>query len=211
MNICYIVCALDAKIDFFPDEGDLVIAADKGYSTLVKNRVRVDAIIGDFDSYGKVPDGENVIIYPKEKDDTDSALSIEYAVSKGYKSIYVYGGIGGAIDHTIANISLIARYAKSGIKVVFIYNDTAIFGLHNEKATFDEKASGRISVFSYTDISHGVTERGLFYSLENARLENTVSLGVSNEFIGKKSEISVDDGTLVIVTSKENYKNHLTK
>ena len=210
MNTCYIVCALYTKLDFTPDDSDLVIAADKGYSTLVENNVRPNMVIGDFDSYTGKIECENVVTYPIEKDDTDSALAIEYAVSKGYKKICVYGAIGGMVDHTLANIALIAKYTEMGIKISFIYGENVIFGLYNSSVRFDKRAEGRISVFSFCDVSHGVSENGLHYSIDGADLKNTVPLGVSNEFVGKESEISVEKGTLIIVTSKKNYEQFST-
>ena len=131
-------------------------------------------------------------------------------MSKGYKKICVYGAIGGMIDHTLANIALIAKYTEKGIKISFIYGENVIFGLYNSRVRFDKRAEGRISVFSFCDISHGVSETGLHYSLDKAELKNTVPLGVSNEFTGKESEISVRRGTLIIVTSKKNYEQFST-
>ena len=210
MNTCYIVCALYTKLDFTPDDSDLVIAADKGYSTLVENNIRPNVVIGDFDSYTGKIECENVVTFPIEKDDTDSALAIEYAVSKGYKKICVYGAIGGMVDHTLANIALIAKYTEMGIKISFIYGENVIFGLYNSSVRFDKRAEGRISVFSFCDVSHDVSESGLHYSIDGADLKNTVPLGVSNEFTGKESEISVGRGTLIIVTSKKNYEQFST-
>ena len=54
-------------------------------------------------------------------------------------------------------------------------------------------------MFSHSDISCGVTVSGLKYGLKNGTLKNTYALGVSNEFIGAKSEISVARGTLTVV------------
>lgn len=44
-----------------------------------------------------------------------------------------------------------------------------------------------------------MTVSGLKYGLKNGTLKNTYALGVSNEFIGAKSEISVARGTLTVV------------
>lgn len=211
MNTCYIVCALNCKLDFSPDESDLVIGADRGYLTLDENGIKPDIVIGDFDSYTGEIRCESVIKFPVKKDFTDSALAIEHAIKEGYKRIMVYGAIGGALDHTIANLALIANYTSKGYEIAFFHNDNVVFALHNSVLTFSSEANGRISVFSFMDKAFGVNEKGLLYELENATLENLVPLGISNEFIGKSSAISVDEGTLIVYTSRENYENHLTK
>ncbi|MBQ4510569.1 MAG: thiamine diphosphokinase [Clostridia bacterium] len=211
MNTCYIVCALDCKLDFISDETDLVIGADRGYLTLVKNKIKPNVVIGDFDSYTGEIKCENIIKYPVKKDFTDSALAIEHAISKGYKKIVIYGAIGGSFDHTLANIALLADYTKKGIDIAFVDGNNIIFAVYNGKAAFTEEAKGRISVFSYSDISLGVTEKGLLYEINNVMLKNTVPLGVSNEFIDKNAEISVENGVLIIYTAKENYEKHLTR
>ena len=211
MNICYIVCALDCKLDFIPDKTDLVIGADRGYFVLSENNYKADIVIGDFDSYTGDIKCENIIKHPVMKDDTDSALAIEYAISKGYKKIVIYGAIGGALDHTIANISLAPRYIEKGIEIYFVDNENILFGLCNSSISFSKGASGRISVFSYIDKSHGVSESGLLYTIDNVTLENKIALGISNEFIGRESKISVKDGNLLIYTSKENVKKYFKR
>lgn len=211
MKTCYIACALDCKIDFMPHRGDLVIGADRGYFTLVENGYSPNVALGDFDSYTGDISCEKTIVFPVQKDDTDSALAVKYAYDYGYEKIVVYGAIGGALDHTIANIALAANYAQKGIDISFVDGDNVLFAVHNSSVKFDEDAQGRISVFSYGDTATGVCEKGLLYTLENAQLSNIVPLGVSNEFVGTPSEISVENGTLLIYTSRENYEKHLTK
>lgn len=211
MNTCYIVCALNCNLDFVPDSTDYIIGADKGYLTLVENEIKPDLVIGDFDSYTGEIQCESIIKFPVKKDFTDSALAIEKAISMGYKKIVVYGAIGGFLDHTLANIALLADFTKKGYKILFIDGENVAFALYNSKISFTEEAKGRISVFSYTDISVGVCEKGLLYELDNTVLKSVTPLGVSNEFIEKESEISVENGVLIIYTSKENYEKHLTR
>ena len=73
------------------------------------------------------------------------------------------------------------------------------------KITFSEREKGYISVFSLTEQSEGVCEKGLKYSLDNAVLRFDDPLGLSNEFTGRKAEISVKKGILLIITN--NYYN----
>ena len=211
MNTCYIACALDCKIEISPSQNDLVIGADRGYFTLVENGIIPQVAIGDFDSYTGKIECENTIVFPVKKDFTDSALAIDYAIRHGYKKVLVFGGIGGDLDHTIANIALVGKYAEQSAEVAFVDGDNILFAVHNGGVRFGAEAQGRISVFSFGDRASGVYEKGLLYSLKNATLENKVPLGVSNEFIGCQSEISISDGTLLIYTSRKNFENHLTR
>ena len=58
---------------------------------------------------------------------------------------------------------------------------------------------GMLSVFSLSDVSKGVTLKGLMYNMSSANLTSDFPLGVSNEFIiDEEAEITVEDGTLLI-------------
>jgi thiamine pyrophosphokinase len=210
MGVCYISCAVECALDFSPTDNDLVIGADRGYLNLIKNGIKADVAVGDFDSYDGEIDCENVIRLPKIKDETDGEASIKYAIENGYNNIIVYGAIGGDLDHTIANVSHLKNYTEKGIKITFIDGNNSLFAINNNKMSFSKEANGRISIFSATDKSDGVDLEGLFYELNGATLYNSVPLGVSNEFIGKNSMISVRDGTLFVYTSTKNLKYVLT-
>lgn len=211
MNACYIVCALDCRLDLKKEKGDLVIAADRGYLNLKKHNMTPDVVIGDFDSYTGHIDCDNVEILPRVKDFTDGEVSIRHAIEMGYKKITVYGAIGGDLDHTIANIAHCANYTREGIDISFVDGSNALFAVSSEKVSFSSSANGRISVFAYGEKAEGVYEKGLFYTLDNATLDPYIPLGVSNEFVGCESEISVGNGVLLIYTARENFEKHLTK
>lgn len=211
MNTCYIVCALDAPLDFTPDESDLVIGADRGYRILKEQGKRIDLALGDFDSSNEPLDFENVIIHPVMKDETDGALAIKEAILRGYNRIRMYGAVGGLIDHTLAIIGEAVKYCEGGIDFAFYSGENSIYPLHNSKLSFDEGARGRVSVLSYSSVSYGVSIKGLLYTLENHTLDNKTSLGSGNSFCAQASEISVENGTLLICTEKNNLENHLTK
>lgn len=73
-----------------------------------------------------------------------------------------------------------------------------------EEITFDASAQGMISVFCMGAPAKGVWERGLKYSLSDAVLTDDKTLGVSNEFIGCESSISVESGTLLVMWDEKN-------
>lgn len=203
---CYIFGALPVKsFDFKITENDIIIAADSGIKNTDKFNITPDFVIGDFDSLGYNPHGENVITHPIEKDDTDTLLAVKYAVDKGYKNFRIFGCIGGRLDHTFANIQTAFYIANLGGNAVFYGDNENFTVIKNNKIEFDEACSGNVSVFALESCDN-VTIKGLHYEIENGKLTPDFPLGVSNNFINKKSSISVEDGTLLIIWEKQNIK-----
>ena len=186
-----------------PAPGDFVIAADGGLTYLEQHGLPPDLVIGDFDSLPKIPQsGVNTIVLPKEKDDTDMVAALREGKNRGYRVFHIYGGTGGRLDHTLANIQCIADLAQKGFQGYLFDRNTVITAIHNDNLTFPASAHGTVSVFAHTETCTGVYERGLKYPLTDAMLTNTYPLGVSNEFTGVNSEISVGSGTLIVIYPK---------
>ena len=200
MAVCYIFAALETKtLPYIPNKQDYVIAADKGLDNLKKIGIKPDVIIGDFDSLGFVPSGENIKRLPVEKDDTDVGFAVNYAFELGYKEFVIYGAIGGLLDHTVANLQLSAYISSKGGKSVFVGDNGFVTSITNDTLKISN-GKGRLSVFALSDRAEGVFLSGLKYPLENAVIENTFPIGVSNEFTDKSAKITVENGTLLIVS-----------
>ena len=181
---------------------DLVIAADGGYDYAQSVGITPDLTIGDFDSASVRPDGQNVITLPREKDDTDMRAAIQEGWARGFRKFHIYGGTGGRLDHTLANIQCIAELAQRGGRG-WLYDDhCAITAISSGSAHFPAEAEGTISVLAHDSIAEGVDELGLAYSLTGATLNNHFPVGVSNRFTGIPSHISVRQGTLIIIHPK---------
>ena len=182
-----------------PAEGDLVIAADRGYDVALSLGVKPDLTVGDFDSLGEAPDAENVIRLEVRKDDTDVGHAVELGFRRGYTDFVVYGAVGGLLDHTVANIAIALDIAVRGGRAWFLSEEFCFTVLHNAALELHERESGRVSVFALSDIARGVDIEGLDYEARGLDLPRTSHMGVSNAFIGKPSRISVTDGDLLIM------------
>lgn len=204
MAVCYVVGAGDCpSLPIKKENGDIIIAVDGGMNHLEHSGYLPDIIIGDFDSLGSVPQGNKVIRLKPEKDVTDMHAAIEEGVSHGFNEFEIFGATGGRLDHTLANIQLAASLAQKGIKHIIHGDGYCVVALANDEIIFDAENSGYISVFAHSDECTCVSIEGLKYELNDATLTNTFALGVSNEFTGKKSKISVKKGTLVIIYTTE--------
>lgn len=200
MKVCLIVGAGDFENTAIEKkQEDLLIAADGGYEHLKKLGIVPDFLIGDFDSLAEVPTGIDTIRLNKIKDETDMAEAVVLGRKRGYTDFRIYGGTGGRLDHTLANIQLAASLSQQGNRVTLYGNGYNITALTDGEMSFPSCRKGFISVFSHTDICEGVSEKGLKYLLDNVVLRSTVPLGVSNEFIGEEGTVSVKKGTLIII------------
>lgn len=201
---CYVVGAGENfGLNFSPLPHDMVIAADAGLLYLEQAEIFADLVIGDFDSLKHIPQHPNVRKLEAEKDDTDMLAAVREGVKLGYERFHIYCGMGGRIDHTLANLQLLAFLSQSGKRGLLFDKTNVITAITDQTLAFREIASGVISIFSCTDKSTGVTLQGLKYPLNNAVLTNTFPLGVSNEFTGRESAVTVKDGTLLVVMPQE--------
>lgn len=178
---------------------EFVIAADGGYEYLRRFGVDADMLIGDFDSLEEVPPHPDLHILPREKDDTDMVAAIHEGWDRGYRNFHIYGGTGGRLDHTLANIQCIADLAGRGGRGFLYDRDAVITAVKNDSILFPAGCAGTVSVFSHSDTADGVYEEGFTYPLVNATLRNNYPLGISNEFTGNPGSVRVTSGTLIVI------------
>lgn len=183
-------------------EYDFIIAADSGYITLKDANVKIDITIGDFDSLGYIPDDKKVIKLKVEKDDTDTMSAVRYALDNGAKEIALLGGIGGRLDHTIANLQTLCFIVNNGATGKLIDENNEITAFLPGKYEFERKHGYSLSTFSMTDEVTGLCENGVKYELDNAVLTNKFPLGVSNEIVEDSAVISFDSGILFVCFSR---------
>lgn len=188
-----------------PTPNDFVIAADGGFRYLQTLRIDPDLVLGDFDSLGAPPEHPHVMRVPSEKDDTDMMLAIKTALSRGYRTIIIYGGLGGErIDHTLANIQALQYAARRGARAYLVGDRTVITAIMNDTLHFTADFQGFISVFCGGSEARGVFLRGLKYPLTDAILTCDVPLGVSNEFCGVPASVEVRDGVVIVTWAAKN-------
>lgn len=199
-RICYVFGAGDfSGFHMEIHEQDLVLAADGGYEYALQLGIKVDMLIGDFDSIqiGNLPDDR--IIYPAEKDDTDMILALKYGLEHGYRTFEIFGGLGGRFDHSLANLQALCFLNEQHACGTLHGDNYTLTTIKNKTLSLPNKKKGYVSVFSLSDKSYGVTIENLKYTVKNATLERTFPLGVSNAFIGKPATICVKKGTLAVL------------
>ena len=200
-RICYVVGAmsLSSSLRPIPAPGDYVIAADRGYDSLMAFGVQPDLVVGDFDSLGHTPNHPNVIQLPAEKDDTDMVFALRKGLELGYRRFVLLGGVGGRVEHTYANLQLLDWLTTQGAVGFLAGEKTVATALRGSTLSFPAAMEGYLSVFCNSGTAEGVTLSGLKFPLEEQTLSGTFPLGVSNEFTGVPATVSVKEGSLILL------------
>ena len=203
MGKCLIFCAAGFSELLEPlTEDDFVIAADGGLRHTEKLGITPDGILGDFDSLGYTPEGANV--FPVEKDDTDAMLAVRRGLALGYREFILYGSLDGPrLDHTVANFQTLQFLADHGAFGLLAGINTMAAVVKEGRLLFPAGYRGTVSVFCMGSDAHGVTLKGLYYPLEKGTLTAGFPLGVSNHFTGEAAEISVEQGSLLILWERQ--------
>lgn len=199
-RICYIIGAGTVDVGSYrATDDDLIICADGGYRYSNILGRECDLVVGDFDSFGSIPDVKNKFVAPREKDETDMALAVEKGFERGYDTFVIFGALGGdRYDHSIANIQLLHKIAHLNGIGFLVEGDRIFTAVKNNSLIFNKNCRGYLSVFSLTDMSRLVTLKNLKYELSNHTLYSRMPLAVSNEFIGESAVVSVGDGVLLL-------------
>ena len=209
---CILIGAGDLTISEIPvQEADLVIAVDGGYEYCKLLEIVPDYILGDFDSIGEKEaeavaeiakqEEDKVIVLPVEKDDTDMLAALKLGLSEGYQNFRIYGGMGGRVEHTIANIQCLL-YLKEHNAVGYLMDGTGmILVAKEEEISFQDSLEGYMSMFSMGDKAT-VTIENMKYLLKEQEITNSFPIGISNEFIlGKKGKVTVHKGAVMMIVS----------
>ena len=142
-------------------------------------------------------------IVPVEKDDTDMLAAIRIGLLEGCQEFRIYGGMGGRLEHTLANLQCLI-YLKQCSAVGYLMDDkTTAFVMQNETVWFKPEAKGFLSLFSIGEKASGVTIRNLKYEMQDGEITNSFPIGISNEFIGKRSSVTVEQGMLAVILSEK--------
>lgn len=204
-KICYIFGAMEiGDLPLSPAPGDLLIAADAGLSRLIELGLTPDLIVGDFDSLRRIPSEKEgkIIVHPVEKDDTDTLLAVREGLRRGYSDFVIAGALGGRLDHTLANLQTLVFLAKSapeGQNHGYLVGEGRLIALlSDESLRLHAAHRGILSLFCVGDRAT-VTLSGLKYPLDRYPMTPAFPIGVSNEFIGRESEIRVENGCVWMI------------
>ncbi len=187
----------------YAEKAELVIGVDKGAETAFKHNVKVDLLIGDFDSIDKKLLSSNSIKkikYPVEKEKTDLELALDYISERNYENVLILSALGNRIDHTLGNIFLLERYKFRDIKIIDDISE--IFILDEKDLILKNKKGFLLSIIPVSRKIEIEKIEGVKYSLGNRIVERSSTLCISNLINKEICCMSIKTGKAFIVITK---------
>ncbi len=186
------------------DVNDLLIAADGGSRHAFSLGLKPQAIIGDLDSLTAEAkamaeeQGTSILAYPRDKDETDLELALQYAVQQGCTSIRVIAALGGRLDQTLGNLALLINPAWQHLDIRLDDGVEEAWFIR-EHATIHGMAGDTISLLSWGGLAAGVTTTGLKWALAGETLYPYKTRGISNEMLMDTATVCLGTGLLLCV------------
>ncbi len=184
------------------DEHADVIGVDRGALTAVRQGIPLRCAIGDFDSINEIEKAEIAAVcemhtLPSHKDETDSEAAILYALQQGYEEIILYGGLGGRMDHALANLYLL------------MYRDFPLT-LQDEHHIITKHQAGTLIVekrFTYLSIlaleATIISESNVAYPLHKRHIKPGDVYTISNEITADHAEIIIHEGSILLIQCED--------
>lgn len=192
-------------------QADQLVAVDGGLVHCVQLGVWPTVLIGDLDSappelVAQATERQvHLVKFPSNKDATDLALALAFAVDAGATAFTIVAAFGGRLDHELANIALLASdewrdvvvEATDGVRSLRVVRDRCDLAL---------TPGDSVSLVPWNGDVVGVTTSGLRWPLRAATLALGTTWGVSNVAEAPQQSVTIGAGVLLVISDRT--KNH---
>jgi thiamine pyrophosphokinase len=185
------------------NDSDIIIAVDGAADLFDRYKLSPHYIIGDIDTADPKSvlklemGGSSIIRLQTAKNETDTEAAVNHALKLEASDIVILGATGRRMDHALANLAMLVRAQRAGVRCRIIdkYNEMWV-------VTGEHRFSGRIgqtvSIHPLTgDLV--VNARNLKYPLDNLALRTDSSRGISNVIEKNPVQLSISGGFALIV------------
>lgn len=195
-----------------PEDNDLIVAADSGCFALslfcekVK-KISPDIILGDMDSFDlsesrmMFPDSRFITL-PAKKDKTDTALAVDVALDNGCKTIFIAGGVGGRLDHTLAVVYLLEYIREKGADGILTDGKNRVYLAKEENLIRNKRKYVSLIPLDKTIYGVGMDEN-FEYPYKAEQLERSNFPTISNELTSDSGYIYVKSGSALIIETED--------
>ena len=201
-----------AELSGFHVDETVFIGADRGAVHLLEKGITPQEAVGDFDSvsieeYEQIKKAvKRISEFNAEKDETDTELAIERALSYKPEHVLLTGVTGGRLDHSASALHLLYRlqieYPNISFSIINQTNEMSIL-LPAVHKLVQENHYPFVSFFSFGRKVTGLTLTGFKYETINETLDLGMTKFTSNETASHICTISFREGICLMVRSSD--------
>jgi len=183
---------------------DLILAADGGTRHALDLGLTPSIVIGDLDSISDEErrkmkeDGVRLIQHPRDKNETDLELALDYAIQNGQRKIVIVAALGGRLDQTLGNLALLTNVQLSTLNIKLDDGVEQAF-FCRDRSEVEGRRGNLVSLIPWGGEVRGVRTQGLRWQLSDEVLLPHKTRGISNEMTGEVANIQIQSGLLLIV------------
>lgn len=181
-----------------------VIGIDRGAYLAIQAGFTLTCAIGDFDSVNETELMQiqahcPLFQLPTHKDETDSEKGIQYALDQGYRNIILYGGLGGRMDHTLANLYLLMHRYPS----LILMDEHHLIRCLTKGVYQIPKYFTYLSFLALCDTV--ISESGVVYPLTQRKITPSDIYPISNEIQADFAQIEIHEGSVIMIQCEDEH------
>lgn len=190
---------------------DFLITVDGGLLNLRKLGLQPHLLIGDLDSISAADlhqcqqAGVEILRFSPQKDETDLELALLEAIKRGFPQILITCALGGRLDHTLGNLSILGMPEAKGLQISILDGQTSVY-LVRDQLHLETAQGDLVSLIPAGTEVRGVRTSGLRYPLEDETLYPWKTRGLSNIALGERVSVYLRSGQLYVfhISTKTN-------
>ena len=188
---------------------DHCIAVDRGAEAALDIGIHINLFLGDMDSVNNdliaiiEEHADETRKMTPEKDDTDTALALEEALSYKPESIYILGATGNRADHTFTTFMSMVSANESGVQVYAVDKNNKIYPASGDIYIDKKGQHGDYVSLAVISDEAEISISGMKYCLDGKCVRRGSSLCQSNEVVEERAYISVKNGVVMVFESKD--------
>lgn len=191
---------------------DVIIAADGGTRHALDLGLVPSIIIGDLDSatFNLQPlmaVGTQIIRHPRDKDETDLELALDYAIEQGFREIVIVAALGNRLDQTLGNLALVSNIQPLTLNLKLDDGVESVFFCRVRSEVRGSRGD-LVSLIPWGGEVRGVRTEGLRWPLSGEMLFPHKTRGISNEMTGHAAHIQIESGLLLIIHRRRQTNHH---
>lgn len=178
-----------------------VLVLDGAYQTARNTGLKIDVLLGDFDSIQSQDlsevraAGKIKVVEAPDQNKTDLEKGLDYLISQETKEVDICAAIGGRLQHTLYNLRLLKKY-HSLLNLRMFTNKEIIDYKTNCTVKIQGQIGDGLAILGFPHAS--ITSQGLQYEMQDYILDFEKTSSVSNALAQEQAWIRVEGSALLI-------------